>query len=145
MTWDADVSIREHSKEKEIFQLLDLSEEDMNKMIKTYEYISLSGKTILNLMKLNATVRIFERVGTTPRRLKLRRKNTHKPDLFNDWGWPSPIPKDIYKPTFGGSTFQWVIMSQATTGTHIHFDPEITDAWNALLYGHKVWRIFALK
>ena len=58
--------------------------------------------------------------------------------FLDDYEWPSSIPIDLYGPTFGGSDYQWLIMSQPKTGTHIHHDPELTDAWNALLYGHKV-------
>lgn len=64
--------------------------------------------------------------------------STEKPDLFSGWSWPKAIPEDLYKNTFGGSDYQWIIMSQPKTGTHVHQDPDLTDAWNALLYGHKV-------
>ena len=98
----------------------------------------LPGSKILDLMDRNVTIRVFERMGVAPRRPPAEYVSTHKPDLFADWEWPKPIPKDLYKEAFGGSDFQWIIMSQPQTGTHIHHDPEVTDAWNALFYGHKV-------
>ena len=98
----------------------------------------LPGSKILDLMDRNVTIRVFERMGVAPRRPPAEYVSTHKPDLFADWEWPKPIPKDLYKKAFGGSDFQWIIMSQPQTGTHIHHDPEVTDAWNALFYGHKV-------
>ena len=142
MLWKTDVSLDENSlvNDKEMLNLPDIPEEDDEydyKTTRSYGNLNLSGKTILELMQMNATVRVFERVGTPPRRMQQRGNNTHKPDLFNDWSWPKAIPEDIYRPTFGGSDYQWIIMSQPSTGTHIHHDPEITDAWNALLYGHK--------
>ncbi len=98
----------------------------------------MSGKEILNLMSLNASVRVFERVGTAPRRSRAEYTPSPKPDLFDDWRWPASVPEDLYRPTFGGSDYQWVILSQPQTGTHIHQDPVMTDAWNALISGHKV-------
>ena len=98
----------------------------------------LPGSELLNLIKLNATLRVFERVGKAPRREKSPATSSYKPDLFPEWGWPKIMPKDLFRSSFGGSDFQWVIMSHPATGTHIHHDPDITDAWNALLYGHKV-------
>ncbi len=109
------------------------------KPVKSYEDVLLTGEEILAAMALNASVRVFERVGTAPRRQRGEEASTAKPDLFSDWRWPRPMPQDLYRPSFGGSDYQWLIVSQPHTGTHIHQDPVMTDAWNALLTGHKVW------
>ncbi len=129
--------------------LLDLDEREYadliaEKPVKTYEDVLLSGREILELMTLNASVRVFERVGTAPRRDRQEDTSSAKPDIFSDWVWPKVLPKDLYLPTFGGSDYQWLIVSQPQTGTHIHQDPVMTDAWNALLSGHKVQNISAV-
>lgn len=82
--------------------------------------------------------RIFERLGKLPRKTEHRGGTTKKPDLYKDWNWPKPIPKDLFKDSFGGTDYQWMILSQGRTGTHVHHDPHLTDAWNALISGHKV-------
>lgn len=109
--------------------------------VRSFPDLRLTGQEILDLVEMNATVRIFERVGVAPRRKRYEHMSSEKPYLFPDWSWPKAIPQDLYKPSFGGSDYQWIIMSQAQTGTHIHHDPELTDAWNALFKGHKVQKI----
>ncbi len=106
--------------------------------VRSYDDILLPGEKILDLMRRNVSIRVFERVGVAPRRKRRSHMSTEKPDLFSGWSWPRAIPEDLYKNTFGGSDYQWIIMSQPQTGTHVHQDPDLTDAWNALLYGHKV-------
>ena len=36
----------------------------------------------------------------------------------------------------------WVITSQAETGSHPHEDPDLTGAWNYLINGYKWWAVF---
>ncbi|XP_059079459.1 uncharacterized protein LOC131877717 [Tigriopus californicus] len=143
-TWKTDISYDDFSqlngivlnKEEDDFPLDD---PDFDK--NSIEDALLTGDEILALMGRNVTVRIFERLGVAARRSRMAGSSL-KSDLYHDWAWPKPIPTDLFKPAFGGTDYQWVIMSQATTGTHVHHDPELTDAWNALLYGHKAWVLF---
>ena len=100
--------------------------------IRSYSDQNLNRNEILRLISLNATVRIFDRIGHPPRSGKTPSV------LFDDYQRPSPVPEDLFVPTFGGSTYQWVIVGQPETGTGVHQDPVMTDAWNALLRGHKV-------
>ena len=138
--WKADVSLGKNSPIT--MEMLGLDEDEWPDIrpndVRSYDDVLLSGKELLNLMQKNVTIRVFERVGIAPRRKRRDHMSTEKPDLFQGWGWPRPIPEDLYKSTFGGSDYQWLIMSETKTGTHVHMDPDLTDAWNALLYGHKV-------
>eukprot|EP00095_Tigriopus_kingsejongensis_P005222 maker-scaffold585_size130225-snap-gene-0.20 protein:Tk05222 transcript:maker-scaffold585_size130225-snap-gene-0.20-mRNA-1 annotation:"bifunctional arginine demethylase and lysyl-hydroxylase jmjd6-like" len=144
-TWKTDISYHDFSqlngivlnKEEDEDFPMDDPEFDKNSI----EDALLTGDEILSLIDRNVTVRIFERLGVAARRSR-QAGSSLKTDLYKDWNWPKPIPIDLFKPAFGGTDYQWVIMSQATTGTHVHHDPELTDAWNALLYGHKAWVLF---
>jgi len=142
VTWKADVTLPKGSPVT--LDMLGLTEhpyyEDMmEKPVKSYEDVLLSGDELLTLARdFNVTIRVFERVGNAPRRPRFEGTSTDKSDLFADWKWPHAVPQDLYVPSFGGSDYQWVIASQKGTGTHIHQDPVLTDAWNALISGHKV-------
>ncbi len=150
VTWKSDISFTGTETSDIAPDLLslpdDLTEEEalefadilMNKPVKSFDDLQLPGSRLSELMSLNASVRIFDRLGNPPRRDNDIPKTQQKPDLYADWEWPRPVPKDLYIPAFGGSDYQWVIMSQPQTGTHVHSDPDLTDAWNALITGHKV-------
>ena len=41
--------------------------------------------------------------------------------------------------------YQWVLLSQADTGTIIHQDPPYTSTWNSVLSGAKLWALLPLE
>ena len=103
-----------------------------------------SGRDILAFMEnYNATIRVFDRIGVPPRWGREGPKHSsNKPHIFASYSIPKPMPKDLIDTTFGGSDFKWVLMGTAFTGTFVHLDPWMTDAWNSLLQGHKHWVLF---
>lgn len=80
--------------------------------------------------------RIFERVGVEPWEANTPRDE--KRSLRSGWRWPSPMPRDLFRPTYPSTDYQWVLLSHAGTGSGLHHDPHLTDAWNALITGYKV-------
>ena len=99
---------------------------------------------IVSLFKAeNVSLRLFERVGVAPRRIRsVSSPTSFKPEVRASWKWPKPIPEDLFGKSFGGTDYQWIIMGSAYTGTKCHQDPDMTDAWNALIKGHKYWVVF---
>ncbi len=69
-------------------------------------------------------------------------RNNSKSDVFANFQKPSLIPKDLYHATGYENHYNWVIMSQANTGSQLHGDPDLTGAWNYLIHGYKHWVIF---
>ena len=69
-------------------------------------------------------------------------RNNPKSDIFANFQKPSLIPKDLYHATGYENDYNWVIMSQAYTGSQLHGDPDLTGAWNYLIHGYKHWVIF---
>lgn len=128
--WDVDVHLDPGSAIPE-FLMEDGDKDD-------YGLDSLSGKAILDLMGHNATVRVFDRVGLDPWALREGPPGDSKLDLISDWSWPPAMPRDLFSPTFASTDYKWVVLSDGGTGTDVHQDPQMTDAWNALLSGHKV-------
>ncbi len=53
-----------------------------------------------------------------------------------------PVPEDLFKITGYENVYNWVIYSQAKTGSHPHNDPDLTGAWAYLINGLKFWAIF---
>ena len=51
---------------------------------------------------------------------------------------------DLFTRSGVQTDYQWVILSQADTGTALHQDPDYTIAWNSLLTGVKLWALFPL-
>ncbi len=100
-----------------------------------------SGRVIMDVLEHNATIRVFERMtGPDPHTLRSRLLGDDKPDLASEWSWPRAMPPDLFSPTFASTDYRWVLMSTVDTGTFLHQDPPMTDAWNALISGHKVCR-----
>ena len=62
-----------------------------------------------------------------------------KSRLLEDYAAPKPIPQDMYRISGVPTDYQWMIMSQANTGTSLHLDPEYTMAWNTVVSGKKWW------
>ena len=69
-------------------------------------------------------------------------RNNPKSDVFANFQKPSLIPNDLYHATGYENDYNWVIMSQAFTGSQLHCDPDLTGAWNYLIHGYKHWVIF---
>ena len=51
---------------------------------------------------------------------------------------------DLFNSSGVQTDYQWVILSQADTGTALHQDPDYTSAWNSLLTGVKLWALLPL-
>ncbi|XP_071745963.1 uncharacterized protein [Lepeophtheirus salmonis] len=102
------------------------------------------GQDVIEIIKnKNISFRVFEKVGLP---YSLRNMPEAKTDLYRDWSTPKPIPKDLYKHAIRLHTdYSWVIMGCAGSGTNLHQDPDLTDAWNSLLYGHKESKNILLK
>ena len=102
----------------------------------------ISGNQIESIIKNNGTVRLFEVLGRRRLWKSSRERNTDensKSRLLEDYSTPHPIPEDMYKLSGVQTDYQWMIMSQANTGTSLHLDPEYTMAWNTVLSGRKWW------
>ena len=116
---------------------------DNHNFFQTYgqkEYIT--GKQIESIINNNGSVRLFEVLGRR-RAWKSKREgitdfNT-KSKLLEDYSSPQPIPEDLFAVSGVATDYQWMIMSQANTGTSLHLDPEYTMAWNTVLSGKKWW------
>lgn len=67
------------------------------------------------------------------------------PELLDDYSVPSvfqfgkqdascsqPSPDDQ-------RSYRWLLMGHAGSGSHLHVDPQLTSAWNALVFGLKEW------
>ena len=65
-----------------------------------------------------------------------------KLDIFAQFPKPSVFPNDLYIGTRYETHFNWVILSQANTGSLLHVDPDCTAAWNYVIHGYKHWVIF---
>ena len=87
----------------------------------------------------NVSMKIFERLGIPAGKFAVRSSSSsEKFHVRDNWKWPKCLPRDLYMPSLGGTDYQWVILATVNTGTHCHNDPLLTDAWNALIKGHKV-------
>ena len=69
-------------------------------------------------------------------------RNHPRTDPFSAFNKPAMIPNDLFNATGYENHYNWVILSQAKTGSYIHVDPDITGAWNYLISGYKHWVIF---
>ena len=102
----------------------------------------ITGKQIESIMNNNGSVRLFEVLGQR-REWKSKRdgriEHNSKTRLMSDYSRPEPIPEDMYQVSGIQTDYQWLIMSQANTGTSLHLDPEYTMAWNTVLSGRKWW------
>lgn len=96
-----------------------------------------NSKELLRLKAQNATIKVIDRTGSIPRWGR-REGSSDKPEIFEAYTQPKPIPKCLAKSTFGGNPNDWLLMSTKFTGTFYHADPYLMDAWNALVQGHKV-------
>ena len=93
----------------------------------------LPGWRVSQILARNGTARVFHALA--------RRSRGGEEPLFQDYTTPGPLPKDLYQAAGLGTDYQWLILSQAGTGTALHHDPAFTIAWNSLVSGTKWWAL----
>ena len=59
-------------------------------------------------------------------------------DLQNDYTIPELFADAAYQP----EEWQWLFWGPATAGTSLHTDIDHSEAWNVIIYGHKLWTYF---
>ena len=94
----------------------------------------LPGWRVAEILARNGTARVFHSLGR-------RSSNPAGVGLFQDYKTPNPLPEDLYGGAALSTDYQWLILSQADTGTALHMDPAYTIAWNSLISGRKWWAL----
>ena len=94
----------------------------------------LPGWKVAEILAKNGTARVFHSLGR-------RSSNPAGAGLFQDYKTPEPLPQDLYRGAEMATDYQWLILSQAGTGTALHMDPAYTIAWNSLISGRKWWAL----
>ena len=94
----------------------------------------LPGWRVAQILARNGTARVFHSLAR-------RSNNPAGAGLFQDYSTPAPLPEDLYKGAHLATDYQWLILSQAGTGTALHMDPAFTIAWNSLISGRKWWAL----
>ena len=62
------------------------------------------------------------------------------PELLDDYNIPAWFQFDGSHPVSNVQcSYRWLLMGHAGSGSHLHTDPPLTSAWNALAYGLKEW------
>jgi len=101
---------------------------------------ALTGEEVLRLLDSeDAAVRVFDTVTSHPR--APQGVTSEKWDVHANWEWPQPIQEDLLRHALNGTAYNWIVLSEEGTGASLHHDPVATDAWNALIHGHKVSKV----
>ena len=80
---------------------------------------NLPGNEILLLHKQNYTIKVFERLYASLKRTDMSQKQALrlKMDIFQDYGYPKPFPRDMFQRLPEGSPNQaYLMLGQKGTG-----------------------------
>ena len=103
----------------------------------------LPGLSVLEMMRDNASVRIFDPLAEHEHLGKRRSSgpptDTDKLSLQRDYRPPAVLDRDLFRSCGLLTDYQWTLLSSANTGTPLHVDPAFTNGWNTVLSGRKMW------
>ena len=100
-----------------------------------------TSSQVKDLMSAGYFVKIIQQL---PKRLKgwvhgKRALKTFGLDLLDEYAFPQPMPKDKFYDYHEDTNQAYLMLATEGTGTKMHIDPLLTDAFNALISGEKWW------
>ena len=79
----------------------------------------MAGPNILSLVKRNCSLKVFEKLRTTLKRRYMSKRMSlmHKLDIFKEYSYPNPFPRDKFlKLPFGSPDQAYLMLSTKGTG-----------------------------
>ena len=89
------------------------------------------GRRVLEMVRENKTVRVFDPLAEHQHTAKRRRgeeSTTDKLSLRADYTTPPVLGRDLFRECGLLTDYQWTLLSDARTGTDLHLDPPLANS-----------------